>query len=149
MPLSENLMEVGNVVSAVLVMTMFMWVFAMLWQAVFAAQGTDQIAGLTLKHTLWYLLMAELVVLSMPLLAEEISDSVKTGSIAYDLMRPLDFGLFHLSRYAGHVAFRACVNLPAGGAVSISRHRARASPTAMSAAGPMVILRAPPSPLRQ
>ncbi|MYA03766.1 MAG: hypothetical protein F4Y37_04035 [Caldilineaceae bacterium SB0664_bin_22] len=117
MPLLENLAEVGNVVSAVLVMTMFMWVFAMLWQAVFAAQGTDLIAGLTLKHTLWYLLMAELVVLSKPLLAEEISDSIKTGSIAYDLMRPLDFGLFHLSRYAGHVAFRACVNLLAGGIV--------------------------------
>lgn len=117
MPLSENLAEMGNVVSAVLVMAMFMWVFGMLWQAVFAAQGTEQIAGLTLNHTLWYLLMAELVVLSKPLLAEEISDSIKTGNIAYDLIRPLNFGLFHLSRYAGHVVFRAGVNLLVGGAV--------------------------------
>ncbi len=117
MPFAENLAYLGNLASTMLVMVMFMWIFGMLWQTVFAFQGVERIAGLTLKDTLWYLLMAELVVLSKPLLAVEISESIKSGSIAYDLVRPYHFGLYHLSRYTGHVALRAGVNLIAGGTV--------------------------------
>ncbi len=117
MPLAENLAYLGNCASATMAMVMFMWIFGMLWRAVFAYQGVDRIAGMTLEDTLWYLLMAELVVLSKPLLAMEIAESIQSGSIAYDLMRPYHFGLFHLSRFAGHVAFRASLNLVAGGIV--------------------------------
>lgn len=116
-PFAENLAYLGNFASAMLAMVLFMWVFGMLWQTVFAFQGVDRIAGLTLNDTLWYLLMAELVVLSKPLLAVEISESIKSGAIAYDLVRPYRFGLYHLSRYAGQVVFRAGVNLVAGGCV--------------------------------
>lgn len=117
MPLAENLAYLGNFASATLAMVMFMWIFGMLWRAVFAYRGVDQIAGMTLDDTLWYLLIAELVVLSKPLLAMEIAESIQSGSIAYDLMRPYHFGLFHLSRFAGHVAFRASLNCVAGGIV--------------------------------
>lgn len=116
-PFAENLAYVGNLISATLAMVMFMWIFGMLWKTVFTFQGVDRIAGLTLKDTLWYLLLAELVVLSKPLLAVEISQSIRSGSIAYDLMRPYHFGLYHLSRYAGSVALRAGVNLAAGATV--------------------------------
>lgn len=117
MPLAENWAYLGNVFSSLIAITMFMWIFGMLWRAVFTAQGAVSIAGLTLNDTLWYLLMAETVVLSKPLLAQEISDSIKTGSVAYDLVRPYSFGLYHLSRYAGHVVFRAGLNLLAGSVV--------------------------------
>ncbi len=117
MPLAENLAYFGNFASATLAMVMFMWIFSMLWQAVYTSQGVDRIAGMTLNDTLWYLLIAELVVLSKPLLAKEIADSIQTGSIAYDLIRPYHYGLYHLSRYAGHVVFRAGLNLLAGGIV--------------------------------
>ncbi len=115
MPLAENLAYIGNWASAMLGMVMFMWIFGMLWQTVFALQDTERIGGLTLNDTLWYLLMAELVVLSKPLLAVEISESIQSGAIAYDLVRPYRFGFYHLSRYAGHVVFRAVMNLVAGG----------------------------------
>ncbi len=116
-PFAENLAYIGNWVSATLSMAMFMWIFGMLWQTVFTFQGVDRIAGLTLNDTLWYLLLAELVVLSKPLLAVMIAESIQNGAIAYDLVRPYHFSLYHLSRYAGHVVFRASVNLMAGGTV--------------------------------
>lgn len=117
MPLGENLAYLGHSASAMIAMAIFMWVFSMLWQTVFAFRGEPRIAGLTLQDTLWYLLMAEMVVLSKPPLSVEISDSIKSGAIAYELMRPYNFGLYHLSRYAGHIVFRAALNLVAGSAV--------------------------------
>ena len=53
MPLAENLAYFGNFASATLAMVMFMWIFGMLWQAVFTSQDVDRIAGMTLNDTLW------------------------------------------------------------------------------------------------
>lgn len=117
MPLAENLAYAGQLAAASLTMVMFMWIFGMLWRTVYAFQGASRMAGLTLNDTLWYLLIAETVVLSKPRLAVDIADSIKSGAIAYDLMRPYRFSLYHLSRYAGYVALRAGLNALAGGAV--------------------------------
>lgn len=114
MPLAEHLAYTGSLASAAIAMVVFMSIFGMLWRTVFAAQAAESIAGLTLQQTLWYMLVTELVVLSKPLLAKEMAESVQNGSIAYELLRPCRFGLYHLSRFAGHVALRACVVLPAG-----------------------------------
>jgi ABC-2 type transport system permease protein len=76
---------------------LFMWIFFQLWRITFAASGSDIINGLSLRDTMWYLLLAETLELGRPRLALVISEQVKDGSIAYLLNKPYNFLLYQLS----------------------------------------------------
>lgn len=96
---------------------LFMLVFFSLWRAAFAGAGQTAIAGLTLHDTLWYLMLAETIVLSRPRIAQTIAAQVKDGSIAYLLNKPYSFLLYHAAVALGDAITRMVSNLLAGGAV--------------------------------
>jgi ABC-2 type transport system permease protein len=75
----------------------FMLVFYQLWSVTFAAAGSSVLNGLTLRDTIWYLLLSETLELGRPRLARIISQQVKDGSIAYILNKPYDFLLYQLA----------------------------------------------------
>jgi ABC-2 type transport system permease protein len=75
----------------------FMLVFFQLWHVTYTATGTAIINGLTLRDTMWYLLLAETLELGRPRLSRLIAQQVKDGSIAYLLNKPYDFMIFQLS----------------------------------------------------
>jgi ABC-2 type transport system permease protein len=79
----------------------FMWIFFQLWRVTFAASGADVLNGLTLRDTMWYLLLAETIMMGIPRLSRTISQQVKDGSIAYLLNKPYDFLLFQLATSLG------------------------------------------------
>jgi ABC-2 type transport system permease protein len=93
-----------------LLMVPFMWIFHQLWKVTFAAAGTDSINGMTLYTTMWYLMLAETIELSRPMLARTISENVKDGSIAYILNKPYSFLLYQFSNSMGETVFRALTN---------------------------------------
>ncbi len=99
------------------VMILFMWVFFQLWRVTYGSTGQESISGLTLKDTLWYLMIAETVILSKPRLGREISTQVKDGSVAYLLNKPYNFLLYQLSVSIGETLMRMVVNLVFGGAI--------------------------------
>lgn len=107
----------GELIGRTLIIIPFMWIFYQLWSVTFAASGSQEINGLTLRLTLWYLMLAETIELSRPRLANVISDAVKDGSIAYILNKPYDFLLYHYSTSMGETLFRALFNALFGGAV--------------------------------
>ena len=84
-----------------LMILLFMWIFYQLWQVTFAASGSDMLNGLTLRDTMWYLLLAETLELGRPRLARTISQQVKDGSIAYLLNKPYDFMIYQLTSGLG------------------------------------------------
>lgn len=92
----------------------FMWVFIHLWSATYQATGKIVIAGMTLADTVWYLVLAETIVLSKPRLAASIADGVKDGSIAYLLNKPYSFLVYHLSVGLGDSLVRMVFNFVAG-----------------------------------
>ena len=98
-------------------MIIFMWVFFQLWRVTYASTGQTAISGLTLADTLWYLMIAETVLLSKPRLGQDIAMQVKDGSIAYLLNKPYNFLLYQLSISLGESLMRMAVNLVFGGAV--------------------------------
>ena len=107
----------ADLFSRVFSMLIFMWVFLQLWKVTYGAMGQEQIAGLTLRDTLWYLMIAETVLLSKPRLARTIAESVKDGSVAYLLNRPYNFLLYQFSVGIGDTLLRMGVNAIAGGAM--------------------------------
>jgi ABC-2 type transport system permease protein len=115
--LINSLAYPGELIGRSLMILPFMWIFYQLWQVTFAASGTDEINGLTVPMTIWYLLLAETIELSRPRLGNTISDAVKDGSIAYILSKPYDFLLYHYSSAMGETIFRGVINALVGGAL--------------------------------
>ena len=107
----------GELVGRSLLILPFMWIFYQLWSVTFNAAGADEINGLTVAMTLWYLMLAETIELSRPRLGNTISDAVKDGSIAYILSKPYDFLLYHYATSMGETLFRAVLNAFFGGAM--------------------------------
>ena len=95
--LVNSLAYPAELVTRSLMILLFMWIFYQLWRVTFAASGSDVLNGLTLRDTMWYLLLAETLELGRPRLARVISQQVKDGSIAYLLNKPYDFLLYQLS----------------------------------------------------
>jgi ABC-2 type transport system permease protein len=79
----------------------FMWVFFQLWNVTFLASESETINGLSLRDTMWYLLLAETLELGRPRLSRTISEQVKDGSIAYILNRPYHFLMYQFSNGLG------------------------------------------------
>ncbi len=96
---------------------LFLWIFVQLWRATYRATGQQAIAGLTLRETLWYLMLAETVYLSKPRLAGTVAQAVREGSIAYQLNKPYSFLLYHLSAGLGDCVLRLGFGALMGGAV--------------------------------
>lgn len=96
---------------------LFVLVFLHLWQATYQGRGAT-LAGLTLHDVIWYLAIAEAVMLGQPRTASLISQSVKDGSISYQLARPYDFLLFQMAARAGDTLPVAFPTLLAGGAAA-------------------------------
>jgi ABC-2 type transport system permease protein len=95
----------------------FMFVFFQLWNVTYAASGLQELNGLTLHDTIWYLLMAETLELGRPRLARLISQQVKDGSIAYLLNKPYDFMLYQLSIGLGESLPRMGILFVIGGSL--------------------------------
>jgi ABC-2 type transport system permease protein len=114
---SNSLAYPADMISRALLIVTFMWIFLQLWGTVYRSNGSETIGGLSLRETLWYLMMAEAIVLSKSRISRTIAESVKTGAIAYLLNKPYDFLLYHLSAAAGDSALRMVINILAGGAL--------------------------------
>ena len=100
-----------------LLIILFMWIFMNLWRVTYGATGARSIAGLTLADTMWYLMMAEAVMLSKRDLSETISEQVKDGSVAYLLNKPFNFILYHFAAGLGGSVLAFGGNLIIGTAV--------------------------------
>jgi ABC-2 type transport system permease protein len=96
---------------------LFMWIFAQLWRTTYNANGQSVISGLTLQETMWYLMVAETIILSQPNIAMPISQNVKDGSIAYILGKPYNFILYQFSISFGDSLLLVITNMIAGGVV--------------------------------
>ncbi len=107
----------ADLLSRSLSIVLFMWVFTQLWRTTYRAMGQEVIAGLSLQDTLWYLMLAETIVLSKPRLSTAIATAVKDGSIAYLLNKPYNFLLYQISVGLGDSALRMVFNALAGGTI--------------------------------
>ncbi len=72
---------------------------------------------MSLHDTLWYLMLAEVIVLSKPRLARSIAQSVRDGSVAYLLNKPYNFLLYQCSVGLGDSLLRMVANILVGGAI--------------------------------
>jgi len=118
--IANNMVYPVDMLSRTLSIVLFMWVFTQLWRAVYRSAGAGMdaaLAGLSLREVLWYLMLAETITLSKPRLSTTISNSVKDGSIAYLLNKPVNYLLYQGSLALGDGLSHMLFNLLAGGVI--------------------------------
>jgi len=99
-----------RLVIAPMTLAVQLYLYDRLWTAVF--RHTTKAAGLTLKQTLTYSLMALLIARIRWnargfLTRDSVAISVREGTIAYWFMRPISPGRFYMWRQAGDMAYGA------------------------------------------
>ncbi|TMV46174.1 ABC transporter permease [Paenibacillus mesophilus] len=101
-----------------LFLLVILFIFFQLWSVTYEGVGEQQIAGYTFKQMIWYLAVAESVILASPKLNAKVEAEVKNGDIAYQLIRPASYLLMHYGSYMGEAAIRVAVNLILGTALA-------------------------------
>lgn len=87
----------------------------LLWEAVYASSGRDEIAGFTRDNTLAYLLLVQIsrMFSSMPGLSTGIARDIRDGNLKKYLLQPIDMHAYLLaSRGAHKLAYIATALLP-------------------------------------
>src|SRR4051812_40706446 len=90
----------------------------LLWEAVYAGAGTDNLAGFTRRQMIAYLLLIHIsrMFSSMPGLASGIARDIRDGSLKKYLLQPLDMIGYLISYRAAHkTAYIATSALPYAG----------------------------------
>ncbi|HRW10208.1 MAG TPA: ABC-2 family transporter protein [Caldilineaceae bacterium] len=113
--LLNNVAYIGNFLAGSGMIVLFMFIFAQLWRAAYSATGGGSIAGLRYEDVLWYLMLAEVIELSKPRLAQGIAQSVRDGSVAYQLTKPYNYILYQCGVGLGDSALKVLVNAVVGG----------------------------------
>jgi ABC-2 type transport system permease protein len=114
--------------SEVLVRTVFfaavIYIFSQLWGALSVQQlsgasqgasaagasGASASSGTHAGDLVWYLFVTESIILSLPPLPEQVDQEIQTGSIAYQLVRPLSYVGSRAMAYLGDVCARFWIN---------------------------------------
>jgi ABC-2 type transport system permease protein len=92
-------------------MVLFMGVFIALWSTAYSVSGREELAGYSLAQIIWYLGMAETITLSTSRIFIEIGEAVRSGDLAYTLIRPLRYPFFQVANSLGNSAPRFALNL--------------------------------------
>jgi viologen exporter family transport system permease protein len=102
-------------------LAMILYVFLQLWRAAYAGQGaggSGVIGGFTLPQMLWYLAFTESIILSRPGLNRLVDAEVRTGDIAYTLLRPYAYGGYRLMAYLAERSLRFATLVVLGAALA-------------------------------
>lgn len=92
-------------ISAFLFYTLFIYVFTMLWKAIYQ-EGS--VHGYSYQQIVWYLIMTEFVGFACGTgIFRTMNEDIKSGSIAYLLGRPTHYVFYQLANSSGQVLINA------------------------------------------
>lgn len=117
--LRNQLAYVADFLVRSLFLLLILYIFLQLWQTTFRGEGADFIAGYSFKQIMWYLVVTEAMTLACPSLCTRIEEEVKSGDVAFKLVRPVSFIAFHYVEYMSEAAVRFAVNAVLGGALGL------------------------------
>src|SRR3954471_4555066 len=115
----SNLAYLGEVATRTLFLAVILYIFLQLWRVTYGETNAATLGGLTLAQMLWYLAMTEAITLSTPRVAQEVDQDVRTGALAVQLIRPLDYPLARLWTTLGERLGSVSLHLAVGLGVAL------------------------------
>lgn len=111
-------------------------IFSQLWGTLLGSQG--ELAGFDRRQLVWYLTITEVIALSTTSLMRTVETDVKSGQLAYILLRPINYVSYQAAYFLGEITVGIGMNLLAGGAVAWLL--VGPPPTTLASAGSAVML---------
>ena len=93
---------------------LILFIFSQLWKTVLGTNA--EIAWLDSTVMLWYMVFTEVIAVSTPASHSLVSEEVKSGDIAYRLVRPYSYTLYYFAVHCGEFLVRFITNLTIGAA---------------------------------
>lgn len=110
----SNLAYLNEVASRIFFLGVILFIFLKLWQVAYRETGSISLGGLSLPEMLWYLMIAESIMISSPRVTQQVDEDVRTGAVSVQLVRPLCYPLYQLSVSFGERLVRFLVTFCAG-----------------------------------
>ena len=114
----SNLAYLSEVTIRTIFLGVILYIFLQLWRLTYAETGSQQLGGLTLSQMIWYLAIAESIMLSGPRVAQEVDEDVRTGMLAVQLIRPLSYPCYQLWKTFGERTVRFGLNATVGALIA-------------------------------
>jgi ABC-2 type transport system permease protein len=105
----SNFAYAGEVGSRLFFLGVILFIFMCLWKDVYHNARVTLFGAYTLADVVWYLALAESIVMSAPRLTPQVDEDVRTGTIAVQLVRPLSYPLYVLASNLGEQVVRFTV----------------------------------------
>ena len=110
---------VGEVALGGGILIVFLFILGSLWEATYRAQGTATLGGLTWPQMVWYVTFTEAMVMSRVNVARRIDEDVRTGDLAYALLRPGGYLTARLGAYLAERIVRFGFTLALGSILAL------------------------------
>lgn len=113
--LMESLQYVMNIVLGFLMFFVVLFVFLNLWQYIYSDPG-QLISGYSMNQMIWYVVLTESIWFGTrnSAITSQISNDIKSGSIAYIINKPYHYILYMITRNLGEIVLKFFLFLGAG-----------------------------------
>jgi ABC-2 type transport system permease protein len=113
--LIESLQYVLNILLGFITFFMILFLMANLWKYIYS-DSTNLINGYSQSQMIWYIIITEIMWYGTKnrTLTFQISDDIKSGTIAYGMNKPYHYILFIIAKHLGDIAIKFLLFLIAG-----------------------------------
>jgi ABC-2 type transport system permease protein len=106
----------GDIVASSFFVGLIVFVFTQLWQVIYS--GNELIAGFTIVMMIWYFVMTESIVTSLPSVIEKVGEEIRSGEVANYLNKPYSYIFYNYSVSLGSAIFKFLLTLSIGSIVA-------------------------------
>ena len=104
---NDSIQYVSSLLFRFVGFTIVMSVLISLWNFIYSEPGST-ISGYTFNQMIWYLLLAEVITFGSgsKVATDEIRNCIKSGNIAYQVVKPYNYILFTICKYIADTFIR-------------------------------------------
>jgi ABC-2 type transport system permease protein len=116
--LIESLQYVINILLGFITFFMILFVFINLWEYIYS-DSANLISGYSMKQMIWYVIFTEIMWFGggNKTLNRQISNDIKSGTIAYGINRPYHYLFYIIAKHLGEISIKLFLFLGAGLAI--------------------------------
>ncbi len=113
--LMESLQYVMNIILGFLTYFMIIFIFIHLWKYMYS-DSSSLISGYSIQQMIWYVIFTEAVWFGgrHRTLTFQVSNNIKSGTIAYSINKPYHYMLYIISKYLGDIVIQITLFFGAG-----------------------------------
>ncbi len=108
--IASNLAYMMEVFFRGLFLIVLIFVLGQLWKTTYSARGAKLLSGFSISDMIWYIAAAEMIATSLPALTRRIDQEVRSGQLAYLLVRPCSYVFYNFAQYLGERVVRFTIN---------------------------------------